>query len=161
MIAEVLLCSRTSVYRIVEAYLKETLDIFDAEGRISQPLRTTVLMPNIKQSIVALLKKATEVYGWCRTRWRCETLALELKAKSGIGILAETMRWRLKEIEWIWKWAKLVAKDVDSARITKLAHIRNHKRSFLTQVVADVLEHFQVYGPWKYQFSEIYVTPRN
>ena len=305
VIAEVLLCSRTSVYRIVEAYLKGTLDIFDAEGRISRPLRTTVLIPKIKESIVARLKKAPEVYGWCRTRWSCETLALELKAKSGIEVSAETMRRWLKEIGWVWKRAKLVARDADSARITKLAHIRlaweqagirtafffadeldlhllpkvgyewtlkgtqtevmtpgqnqktylagaldfktgqvhthlsdhkngelflslltsldaaypvtdfdrivivvdnfkihdsvkvntwlethprferlflptycpranpiervfgdvhdqctrNHKRSFLTQVVADVLDHFQVNGPWTYQLSKIYFTP--
>ncbi|MBX7223864.1 MAG: transposase [Blastocatellia bacterium] len=36
---------------------------------------------------------------------------------------------------------------------------RNHKRTQLAEVVADVKEHFQVNGPWLYQLSEIYYTP--
>src|SRR5262249_45206521 len=62
--------------------------------------------------------------GWCRTRWSCATLALTLQAKRGSTISAETMRRWLQEVGWVWKRAKLVAKDDYPQRVTRLAHIR-------------------------------------
>ena len=125
LIAELLLCSRTSIYRIVKAYQSGKLGLeFDPEGIPACPVRTTVLMPHVKRSLVALLKKSPKVFGWCRTRWSAATLALELKARRGIEVSAETMRRWLHEIGWVWKRAKLVARDDDPARITKLATIR-------------------------------------
>ncbi len=36
---------------------------------------------------------------------------------------------------------------------------RNHKRKRLRDLVDDVIEHFQVNGPWQYKLSEIYYEP--
>jgi hypothetical protein len=48
-----------------------------------------------------MLKASPRAYGWCRTRWRCVTLALTLQSKRGIAVSAETMcRW-LHEIGWV------------------------------------------------------------
>src|SRR6266700_1615364 len=74
----------------------------------------------------ALLKVAPRTYGWCRTRWSCATLAATLQAKHGIAVSAETVRRWLHEIGWVWKRAKLVAKDDDPHRIERLARIRFH-----------------------------------
>src|SRR2546425_12763818 len=69
---------------------------------------------------------APRTYGWCRTRWSCATLAATLQAKHGIEVSAETVRRWLHELGWVWKRAKLVAKDDDPQRMERLARIRFH-----------------------------------
>src|SRR5918999_4574667 len=124
-IAAALFCSRSSVYRTVRAYHKGTLGWeYDAQGRLLPPLRTTVLLPTLRRSLVSLLKATPRAYGGCRTRWSCATLALTLQAKRGVVVSAETMRRWLHEMGWVWKQAKLVAKDDDPHRVERLARIR-------------------------------------
>jgi transposase len=124
-IAALLFYSRSSVYRTVRAYRAGTLGWeHDAQGRLMPPVRTTVLLPTMRRSLLALLKAPPRAYGWCRTRWSCATLALTLQAKRGIIVSAETMRRWLHELGWVWKRAKLVAKDDDPQRVTRLARIR-------------------------------------
>lgn len=123
--AAVLFCSRSSVYRTVRAYRAGTLGWeHDAQGRLALPVRTTVLVPVLRRSLLALLKATPQAHGWCRTRWSCATLALTLQAKRGITVSAETMRRWLRELGWVWKRAKLVAKDDDPHRVARLARIR-------------------------------------
>jgi DDE superfamily endonuclease/Winged helix-turn helix len=87
-------------------------------------VRTTVLLPTLRRSLLALLKAPPRASGWCRTRWSWATLALTLQAKRGISVSAETLRRWLQDIGWVWKRAKLVAKDDDPQRVTRLARIR-------------------------------------
>ena len=61
--------------------------------------------------------------GWCRTRWSCATLTVELQVRRGITVSAETRRHWLQELGWEWKRAKVVAKDDDPERVTKLARM--------------------------------------
>jgi transposase len=124
-IADALFCSRSSVYRTVRAYRAGTLGLEpDADGRLRPPLRTTVLVPLVRRSLLALLKAPPRAYGWCRTRWSGATLALTLRTTRGITVSAETMRRWLHEVGWVWKRAKLVAKDDDPHRVERLARIR-------------------------------------
>ncbi len=124
-IAAVLFCSRSSVYRTIHAYRRGTLGWeHDPQGQLLPPLRTTVLLPTLRRSLMALLKATPRAYGWCRTRWSCATLALTLQAKRGVVVSAETMRRWLREIGWVWKRAKLVARDDDPHRVERLARIR-------------------------------------
>lgn len=143
-IAAVLFCSRSSVYRTVRAYREGTLDWeHDAQGRLVPPLRTTVLLPTLRRSLVALLKASPRAYGWCRTRWSCATLALTLQARRGFTVSAETMRRWVHEVGWVWKRAKLVAKDDDPHRVERLARIRwvyEHLRLWEALVFADELD---------------------
>jgi len=142
--AAFLFCSRSSVYRIVRAYRTGSLGIrVDQEGRLSIAVQTTVLMPWLTRSLGALLKAAPCAYGWCRTRWSCATLAATLQAKHGIEVSAETVRRWLHEIGWVWKRAKLVAKDDDPQRIDRLARIRfqyEHLQARALMVFADELD---------------------
>jgi putative transposase len=125
VIAAVLFCSRSSVYRTVRAYREGSLGWeHDAQGRLVPPVRTTVLLPTLRRSFLPLLKAPPRAYGWCRTRWSCATLALTLLAKRGLTVSAETMRRWLHEMGWVWKRAKLVAKDDDLQRVNRLARIR-------------------------------------
>jgi transposase len=124
-IAAVLFCSRSSVYRAVRAYRAHTLAWeHDAQGRLVPPVRTTMLLPTLRRSLLALLKAPPRASGWCRTRWSCATLALMLQTTRGITVSAETMRRWLHEVGWVWKRAKRVAKDDDPQRATRLARIR-------------------------------------
>jgi transposase len=123
-IAAVLFCSRSSVYRAVRAYRKGTLGLEHDDGQLAPPVRSTVLLPTLRRSLVALLKATPRAHGWCRTRWSCATLALTLQAKRGVTVSAETVRRWLHEMGWGWKRAKLVAKDDDPQRVTRLARIR-------------------------------------
>jgi transposase len=98
-IADVLFCSRSSVYRTVRAYRAGTLGLEpDEDGRLSPPVRTTVLVPAVRRSLVALLKAAPRAYGWCHTRWSCATLVATLQTKRGRTVSAETMRRWVHEI---------------------------------------------------------------
>src|SRR5215217_7642789 len=124
-IAAFLFCSRSSVYRIVRAYRTGSLGIrVDQDGQLSIAMRMTVLIPWLTRSLGAILKKTPRADGWCRTRWSCATLAATLQAKHGIAVSAETVRRWLHEVGWVWKRAKLVAKDDDPHRVERLARIR-------------------------------------
>jgi transposase len=124
-IAAVLFCSRSSVYRVVKAYRAGSLEGVDAGADGPRPPgRLTVLAPALKRSLLALLKAAPRACGWCRTRWSCATVALEVQARRGVVVSAETVRRWLHELGWEWKRAKLVAKDDDPQRVEKLARIR-------------------------------------
>ena len=139
--AAFLFCSRSSVYRIVRAYRTGSLGIrLDADGQLSIAVQTRVLMPWLTRSLGALLKKAPRVYGWCRTRWSCATLALTLQATHGIAVSADTVRRWLHAIGWVWKRATLVAKDDDPQRSERLARMRfqhEHVRAHEVMVCAD------------------------
>jgi putative transposase len=143
-IAAYLFCSRSSVYRIVRAYRAGTLGLrVTHDGQLAMPLRTTVLMPWLKRSLGAVLKAAPRAYGWCRTRWSCATLSATLKATHGIEVSTETVRRWLHEMGWVWKRAKLVAKDDDPQRVERLARIRFHAENLQAHevmVFADELD---------------------
>ena len=143
-IAAFLFCSRSSVYRIVRAYRTGSLGIrVDQEGRLSIAVQTSILVPWLTRSLGAMLKKAPRAYGWCRTRWSCATLAATLQAKHGSKVSAETVRRWLHELGWVWKRAKLVAKDDDPHRIERLARIRfqsEHLQAHEMMVFADELD---------------------
>ena len=132
------------MYRTVRAYRKGTLGWkHDAQGQLLPPLRTMVLLPTLRRSLVALLKATPRAYGWCRTRWSCATLAMTLQTKRGVMVSAETMRRWLHELGWVWKRAKLVAKDDDPHRVLRLARIRyvcEHLNVCEAMVFADELD---------------------
>jgi transposase len=122
--AAVLFCSRSTVYRVVKAYQAGELEGIEAQGMASSSGRRPMLGPALKRSVLAILRTVPRLCGWCRTRWSCATLALELQARRGLTVSAETMRRWLHALDWEWKRAKLVAKDDDPQRVEKLARIR-------------------------------------
>jgi transposase len=142
-IATVLFCSRSSVYRIVRAYRAGTLIFEETTELPPQQRRLRLLTPSLKRSVHALLKTAPQAYGWCRTRWSCATVAVEVQVRRGIHVSAETMRHWLHELGWEWKRAKVAAKDDDPQRVEKLARIRlayEHLRAGVALFFADELD---------------------
>ena len=124
-IATCLFCSRTSVYRIVQAYHTQLRD-----ARFAQPLSPVGgLTPSVRRSLRALLTKVPVVYGWCRTRWSCATLAAQLQLQRGIVVSSSTLRRWLPALGWVWKRAQLIARDDDPQRVEKLARIRHTRET--------------------------------
>ncbi len=119
-IASFLFCSRSSVYRAVAAYRGGTLTYGSIEAA-----DTPAQLRSWQRSLVALVKRSPSVYGWCRTRWSCQTLSLELKARRGYSASRETIRRTLHSLGYRWKRARHVARDDDPERISKLARIRS------------------------------------
>jgi len=62
------------------------------------------------RSLGGFFKAPSRAYGWCRTHWSCATVAAQLAAKH----------------RWVWKRAKLNAKDTDPQRVKRLARIKCH-----------------------------------
>ena len=142
-IAAVLFCSRSSVYRVVNAYRAGTLTFDCPTAEDARRARVRVLTPPLQQSLLALLGTVPWACGWCRTRWSCATLALEVQARRGVQVSAETVRRWLHELGWVWKRAKLAAKDDDPQRVEKLARIRyafEHLSARATLFFADELD---------------------
>jgi len=140
-IARVLFCSRSSVYRVVKSYRAGQLEGL-GDGQIL-PRQPRSLTPSLRRSLLALLWKAPAVYGWCRTRWSCATLAAQMHFQRGVAISAATIRRWLHSMGWVWKRAKLVARDDDPQRISKLACIRYCFENLVAQaalVFADELD---------------------
>jgi DDE superfamily endonuclease len=124
-IAAVRFCSRSRVYRTGRASHAGTLGLErDEAGRLSPSVRTSVLVPTRRRSLLALLKAPPQAYGWCRTRWSGATLAATFQATRGLTGSAETMRRWVHEVGWVWKRATLVATEDDPPRMERLARMR-------------------------------------
>jgi transposase len=125
-IAAVLFCSRSSVYRVVQAYRAGQWDSWaeDDASLEKGPRPRTGLSPTLKRSVLGILRSTPRLCGWCRTRWSCTTVALELFVRRRIAVSGETVRRWVHGLGWEWKRAKVVAKDDDPERVEKLARIR-------------------------------------
>jgi transposase len=100
-------------------------------------------MPWVKRALGALLKAPPRAYGWCRTRWSCATLAVQLKTTHGLEVSAWTVRRWLHEMGWVWQRAKFVAQDNDPKRVERLARMRlhaEHLQAHEVMVFADALD---------------------
>ena len=121
-IAAALFCSRSSIYRTVDAYRRGELALGLATEAGAPP--APAARASLKRSLVALLKRAPQAFGWCRVRWSCACLAAELKTRRNVSLSQETVRRWLHELGYVWKRARHVARDDDPERIAKLARIR-------------------------------------
>lgn len=121
-IAEFLFCSRSSVYRTKRAYEKGEFSFhWQKEAQKSQ---ITPKRGSWQWSLFSYLKHSPKMFGWCRTRWSCQTLSLQLKANRGIRLSRETIRRTLHRLGYAYKRARHVALDNDAERVVKLARIR-------------------------------------
>ena len=122
-IAESLFCSRSSVYRALKIWHRGE---FDAEF-FPERVVTTDQQPRLsrfQRSLRWLVQQPPRTFGWVRTRWSCATLALTIAARTKLVVSRETVRRELHAQGFVWKRAKLRAKDDDPDRAIKLARIR-------------------------------------
>jgi transposase len=118
-IAACLLCSRSSVYRAVAVYQCGEFGVGWSRDAAALPS-----LVNWQRSLVALLQRTPHAFGWCRTRWSCATLALQLAAGHTYRVSRETIRRTLHQLGYAWKRARHAARDDDPDRGAKLAGIR-------------------------------------
>jgi transposase len=123
--ATFLFCSRSSVYRIVNAYTTPGVAALRADPTAAAAARRAWLTPSLRRSLLALLKQAAAAYGGCRTRWSCPTLATQLAIPRGLAVSASTRRRWLHAMGGVWKRAQVIARDDDPERGAKLARIRH------------------------------------
>jgi transposase len=117
-----LFCSRSSVYRTVAAYQSGHSR---GSWRAASDAEASPKLQSWQRSLLSLLQRMPQAYGWCRTRWSCATLALQLAAQRGHRVSRETVRRTLHELGYAWKRARHAARDDDPQRIGKLARIRH------------------------------------
>jgi putative transposase len=116
-IAEFLFCSRSSVYRTAKAYRAGELD--------RQPDdQSPPGLSRWQKKLRSLIKLSPRVFGWCRVRWSCATLAITLAVLTQIEVSRETVRLELQAAGYEWKRAKLKGRDDDPERAQRLARIR-------------------------------------
>jgi len=120
-IAACLFCSRSSVYRAIKAYQRGQLTAGWFPEEETTPNRRLFYW---QRSLLALLKKVPRVFGWCRTRWSCGVLALQLQVQCGYAVSRETIRRALHQLGYSWKRARPRGRDDDPKRIGLLAQIR-------------------------------------
>ncbi len=97
-IAAFLFCSRSSVYRTVDAYRRGALSTVQATASAgNDEARLRPYISSLTRSLVAIIKRVPGAFGWCRTRWSCQTLALELRARRDCKVSRETIRRWLHE----------------------------------------------------------------
>ena len=124
-IASFLFCSRSSVYRTVEAYRQgQFAPCWTNSEQVAGAAPESKLC-SWQRSLVALLKRSPQAFGWCRTRWSCATLSLQLAAQRGYTLSRETVRRTLHQLGYAWKRARHVARDDDPERVVKLARVRS------------------------------------
>src|SRR5262245_42507216 len=77
-IAAVLFCARSTVYRVVQMYRVGQWDELGEEEATEKPdrRRPTLLSPTLRRAVLGILHSTPRICGWCRTRWRCATVAL-------------------------------------------------------------------------------------
>lgn len=143
-IAACVFCSRSRVYRVVQASQAGKL-VWEVteEGALTPPDRTTPLAPALPRALVALLTAMPRVCGWCRPRGSCATGALALRVRRGLPVSAEPVRRWLHAGGWEGKRAKVVAKDAAPDRVAKLARSRwafEHMRAGMALFFADELD---------------------
>jgi transposase len=123
-IADFLLCSRSSVYRAIEDWQSGKLiaQWWPVEqGTENDPEEPLSLF---QRKLLWIIKQPPRVFGWCRTRWSCAALALTVALQTGITCSRETVRRELLAAGYVWKRAKLRARDDDPERARRLAQIR-------------------------------------
>jgi transposase len=123
-VAKVLFCSPRSVYRSRAYWLQQSGPFAPTPEDPAEPTSSCPLAGWQQRRLRSWLKKAPAVFGWCRTRWSCATLALTWAERGGARVSAETMRRWLQALGVRWKRTKLAAKDNDPERAPKLARIR-------------------------------------
>jgi hypothetical protein len=121
--ADWLLCSRSTVSAAAWAWQQGRRPGEPATGASAAPW-SAGLTPVRQRSLLALLKSAPSLHGWCRTRGSGAALAETLQQRCDWRVSAETVRRWLHALGWVGKRAQLAAKDNDPERVTKWARLR-------------------------------------
>jgi transposase len=120
-ISEELDCSRSTVYRVTDSYRAGKLVY---SGAKLPPAAPSAGQSRLAAWLDKLMAAAPAQYECYRSRWSCLLLAVALEVYAHLIVSDETVRRHLHESGYVWKRAKLCARDDDPERTSKLARIR-------------------------------------
>jgi transposase len=118
LIAAVLFTSSATINRWRRAYLRGGIDAVLA-GRPRRPAQWWVAM-----MVRWVLTLAPAAFGFARSRWTCEAVAVVLREDHGVRASRETVRRRLHESDLVWRRPRPVVRRWDPERAAKLAALR-------------------------------------
>ncbi len=129
-IARVLYCSRTTLYAIVDRFLREGQRAFDDRKRRGP-------IPLVDDSARELVEDLTEGVlpterGWLRSRWSCKLLVFELFKERALVVSRETVRRALHRLGFRWRRPRPLPPHEDSE------DRREQKRARLEDVLSMV-----------------------
>src|SRR5262245_33194798 len=119
LIAAVLFTSSATINRWRRAYLRGGIDAVLAGTPTRRTGRWWVAM--IVRWVVTLTPAD---FGFARSRWTCEAVAVVLGEDHGVRVSRETVRRRLRESDLVWRRPRPVVRRRDPERATKLANLR-------------------------------------
>jgi putative transposase len=111
-IAQVLFCSRTTVYAVAHRFAGEGQSTFDdRKQRGSKPLVDESAQQRIERLVEEELPTS---HGWLRSRWSCKLLAVKLFKERALVMSRETVRRVLHRVGFRWRRPRPVPPEKDS-----------------------------------------------
>jgi len=117
--AAVLFTSSATINRWRRAYLRGGIDALLAGKPARRPGRWWVAM--IVRWVLTL---TPAIFGFARSRWSCEAVAVVLREDHGVRTSRETVRRQLRESDLVWRRPRPVVRRRDPARPAKIAALR-------------------------------------
>ena len=131
-IAQILFCSRTTVYAVVARFIREEQAAFnDRKRRGPKPLLERPANEYIERLVE---EESPTSQGWLRSRWSCKLLAVELFKEQAALVSRETIRRVLHRLGFRWRRPRPVPPEKDSE------DQREQKRRRLLDVLSMVKE---------------------
>ena len=121
-VSDRLMAARSSVYRWVSWFEADGFEGLYC-GRGGRPIRTVT--PAVLQALEALLSETPQAFGYLRSTWSSELLALALNEYHGLDIHASTVRRVLRRIDFAWRRARPTLCKRDPRKQEKLEAIQN------------------------------------
>lgn len=91
-----------------------------------------------------VLTKTPRDFGWYRSRWSCETLALLLAREQQVHVSRETVRRTLREMEFVWRRPRPTIALKDPQHRAKMRRIRQLVRTLPPDEVAVYQDEVQI-----------------
>ena len=136
-IAAALFTSSSTINRWRKRYLAGGIDaILDAPGRRR---RSGIAAFWVAMMIQWVTARSPRDFGFTRSRWTCDTVAMLLRVDHGVRVGRETVRRRLREHDLVYRRPRPVLGPKDPERPVKLRRIR----SLLRHLPADEMAVFQ------------------
>lgn len=83
-IADFLCCSRSSVYRAIEAWQDGKLQEQWWPVALENESQSIGRLTPLQRTLLWVIKQLPQVLGWCPTRWSCAALALTIATRIGV-----------------------------------------------------------------------------
>jgi len=84
-------------------------------------------------------------FGFARSRWTCDAVALVLRENHGVRVSRETVRRRLREADLVWRRHRPVVRRRDPERTAKLAALRELLQNLPADETAVFMDEVEVH----------------